>query len=114
MSSYQYRKVHWTSYAPDRRRGRQGRPYKRWRDKVLEAKILFCCRCGYQIDKSLSGNHPMGPTADHFPVPLSLWAGDPLDLRNSAPAHRRCNLSAGDRLAAEFPARVVKVADRRW
>ena len=112
MSSYSHRVAHWASYAPGRRRGRQGRPYRRWRDKVLEPKVLKCCRCGFLIDKSLSGNHPDGPTADHFPIPLSLWLGDPLDPRNGAPAHRRCNLSAQNRMSDE--PRPITVADRRW
>lgn len=114
MSSWQYRKAHWTSYDPSRRRGRSGRPFRRWRDQVLSPPVLICCRCNYPIDKRLSGNDPMGPTADHFPVPLSRWRGDPLDPGNGAPAHRRCNLSAQNRMPGELAERVVKVADRRW
>jgi 5-methylcytosine-specific restriction endonuclease McrA len=114
VSSYQYRKAHWSAYRGEKRKGRQGRPYKRWRAKVLEPKVLVCCRCGRLIDKALSGNHPWGPTADHYPVPLSRWAGDPLDLRNSAPAHRRCNLSAQNLMPGELPVHAPTVADRRW
>lgn len=114
MSTYQHRKVHWTTYRdPELRKGRTGRPFRRWRDKVLEADVLYCCRCGYWIDKRLSGNDPAGPTADHFPIPLSRWKG-PLDPRNGAPAHRRCNLSAQNRMPGEVPQRVAAVADRRW
>lgn len=114
MSVYQHRRLHWASYSDEKRRGRSGRPYRRWRAEVLKPAVLWCCRCGGLIDKALSGTHPWGPTADHFPVPLSLWRGDPLDPANGAPAHRRCNLSAQNRMPDELAARVPAVADRRW
>lgn len=113
MSSYQHRKAHWASYDPQRRKGRSGRPFRRWREQVLADEVPTCCRCGGPIDKSLHWTHPMSATADHYPVPLSRWDGDPLDLANSAPAHRRCNLAAGARVGAGV-VRRVRVADRRW
>lgn len=114
MSSYQHRKAHWTTYRdPELRKGRSGRPFRRWRAEVLKADIPICCRCSRPIDKSLHWTHPASATADHFPIPLSRWVG-PLDPRNGAPAHRRCNLSAQNRMPDELAARPVKVADRRW
>lgn len=114
ISAYAHRVANWTTYAdPELRKGRSGRPFRRWRAQVLSPAVLVCCRCGHQIDKRLSGNHPDGPTADHYPIPLSRWGG-PLDPRNGAPAHRRCNLSAQNRMPDEVPQRPVRVADRRW
>jgi len=115
MSSYQYRKAHWTSYAdPALRRGRAGRPHRRWRTEVLRINPSVCCRCGGLIDRGLPGSHPWGPTADHFPVPLVyLTPAQVLDPASGKPAHRRCNLSAGARMGAGA-VRRVRVADRRW
>lgn len=60
----------------------------------------------------LSGNDPLGPTADHFPVPLIyLTPAQVLDPAFGKPAHRRCNLSAGARVTGVVRTRV---ADRRW
>jgi len=113
MSSYQYRKAHWTSYAdPAKRRGRSGRPHRRWRAKVLEGAQLACCRCGGPVDKTLPWRHPLAATADHYPIPLvHLTPAQVLDPAYGRPAHRRCNLSAGARVDGPVRARV---ADRRW
>lgn len=116
MSSLQHRRAHWTSYQDiERRRWRSGRTYIRWRDGILKPAVLWCCRCGQLIDKRLKYPHPGSGEADHFPVPLSRWwprfAGDEPP---GAPAHRRCNQSAQDRMPDELARRPVKVADRRW
>lgn len=114
MSSHRHRLTHWTTYREAYlRRGRAGRPFRRWRDQVLKDPVPICCRCGRPIDKSLPWRHPMSATADHFPVPLSrLLAHQVLDPANGRPAHRRCNLSAGNR--APSGTAVPAVADRRW
>jgi len=113
MSAHRHRMRAWTSYAdPALRRGRAGRPYRRWRAKVLEGDRLTCCRCGGPIDKTLPWRHPMAATADHYPVPLiHLSPAQVLDPACGRPAHRRCNLSAGARIDGVVQARV---ADRRW
>lgn len=113
MSTWQHRLRHWTTYAdPELRRGRSGRPYRRWRAEVLKADIPICCRCGRPIDKSLPWRHPMAATAGHI-IPLSR-GGAPLDPRNGQPEHRVCNLRAQAHMPGELPARLVRVADRRW
>jgi 5-methylcytosine-specific restriction endonuclease McrA len=112
MSSYQHRLRYWTSYRdPELRKGRTGRPYKAWRAYVLRDPVPICGRCGRPIDKSLPWQHPGAATAGHI-IPLSR-GGAPLDRRNGQPEHRRCNLSAGARMAGDAP-RPLKVADRRW
>lgn len=82
------------------RRGRRGRPYRRWREAVLERagptpEARICWVCG----------HPGADSADHI-EPLAdivTRGGDPLDPGNGAPAHhspcatcgRRCNPARG-------------------
>jgi hypothetical protein len=114
VSSWQYRKAHWTTYQDlERRRWRTGRPYRTWRDGILRPAVLWCCRCGQLIDKRLKYPHPGSGEADHFPVPLSRWIPDGRPPPG-APAHRRCNLSAQNRMPGEVPRHVAAVADRRW
>lgn len=116
MSTYAHRVRNWSSMQQiELRRWRTGRTYRRWRDKVLSPAVLWCCRCGHMIDKSLPWRHPASATADHFPVPLSRWVPrGPHDEPSGAPAHRRCNLSAQDKMPHEIAVRVPAVADRRW
>lgn len=79
---------------PTYRRGRRGRPYRRWRAAIL-ARSTTCWICG----------HPGADSADHVEPLVDIVArgGDPLDPDNGAPAHhapcptcgRRCNPSRG-------------------
>jgi hypothetical protein len=119
VSSYAYRTARWTTYAdPKLRRGRSGRPYRRLCAKVKARNPLVCCRCGGYIDRALHHTDPWAFSLDHYPIPLSVLretGGDPLDPASAAPAHRRCNLSAGNRMAAAPPRQPSrKVAQRRW
>ncbi len=112
--TYAERKQRWTTYKdPALRKGRMGRPYRRWRDKVLEPPVLRCCRCGYLIDKRLRHPHPMSPSADHYPIPLSR-GGRPCDPDNGAPAHLRCNQSHGNGGGGMVAPLPRPSADRRW
>jgi 5-methylcytosine-specific restriction endonuclease McrA len=111
MSTYQYRVEHWAAYRdPNARRGRAGRPYRRWRNEVLKDPVPYCARCGRPIDKALHWKHPMAATAGHI-VPLSR-GGPPLDPANGQPEHRRCNLSAQASMPGHTP--TPTTADRRW
>lgn len=75
---------------PEMRKGRKGRPYRRWQATVL-ARSRVCWICG----------HDGADSADHI-VPLTR-GGAPTDPDNGAPAHhqpcptcgRRCNSSRG-------------------
>jgi hypothetical protein len=76
------------------RRGRRGRPYRRWRQAILDRSTI-CWVCG----------HPGADSADHIEPLADIVArgGDPLDPGNGAPAHhspcatcgRRCNPARG-------------------
>ena len=81
---------------PAYRRGRHGRPYKRWRKDVLD-KSKTCWICG----------HAGADSADHIEPLADIVArgGDPLPPDGGAPAHyapcptcgRRCNTARGRR-----------------
>jgi len=111
--TYTERKQRWTTYRdPELRKGRMGRPYRRWREAVLAAQVPICWRCGGPIDKRLHWTHPMAATAGHV-IPLSR-GGAPLDPANGRPEHRRCNLRAGNRDTRVITPSPRPVADRRW
>ena len=55
-----------------------------------------CIRCGGQIDYSLSGNHPHGPTLDHL-IAVSHTGSEEFTEETSGISHRVCNLRAGTR-----------------
>lgn len=59
---------------------------------IAERDLCTCHLCGKPVDMSLSGRHPLGPTADHL-VPVSCGGGD--EPHNVALAHRRCNVKRG-------------------
>jgi hypothetical protein len=117
--TYAHKRAHWASYAdPQARKGREGRPYKRWKAKVLSPPVLVCHRCGDYIDKALPWRHPMSATAGHI-IPLTIAPHLALDERNGAPEHRRCNIAAGNgtsKRVITFPreATTRTVATRRW
>jgi 5-methylcytosine-specific restriction endonuclease McrA len=73
--------------------GRTGRPWLRLRAQVI-AEEHTCCLCGGQVDKTLPGTHPWGPTIQH--VTSLNMGGAPRDRNNTRLAHRTCNLRAGD------------------
>lgn len=113
--SYQHKRLYWTSYRdPEARKGRSGRPYRRFRGKVLAAAVPICCRCGGPIDKTLPWRDPWSATVDHLDALAE--GGEPLDEMTSAPAHRICNLShqPGKRSHLAHAPRSRAVADRRW
>jgi hypothetical protein len=74
-----------------------GRTTRNWRRLRIEifSKGLPCCRCGMAINYALPPRTPDSPTLDHYPFPLSThpWLAE--DRANLAPAHLRCNSSAG-------------------
>ena len=66
---------------------------ERYRLSEIAARDRHVCHlCGRPVDMSLSGKHPLGPTADHL-VPVSCGGGD--EPHNVALAHRRCNVKRG-------------------
>lgn len=69
--------------------GRKAQEYVRL---TLETYGAVCWLCGF----------PGSTTADHV-IPRSL-GGAVYDLRNLAPAHKRCNESRGNRPAADYEA----------
>lgn len=81
------------------KRGRWGRPYRRWRALVL-ARSRICHICG----------EPGADSADHHPEPLASIVrrgGDPLDPNNGQPAHMRCNSAKGSRTVTSQGSRRV-------
>lgn len=76
-----------------------GRSGRRWRRLVAEvrARRASCCRCGQAIDYTLDHPDPESFSVDHFPFPLSTHPHLAEDPGNLAPAHLRCNVSAGNR-----------------
>jgi 5-methylcytosine-specific restriction endonuclease McrA len=104
-----------TRRAPRMRQGPPN-PYNQRRYRDLKRRFIArsspaCAICGEWLDRSLSGNHPMGPTVDHrFPTSAggAFW-----DLGNWQLAHRRCNTSKGDRVSGRFVASGA-VADPRY
>lgn len=74
--------------------GRAGRRWARLRAEV-KARRGPCCRCYQRIDYALPWPDPDSFTVDHYPYPLSTHPHLAEDPRNLAPAHLRCNQSAG-------------------
>ena len=62
--------------------------------KRVKSLGLPCALCGEAIDYSLPQNHPMSYELDEI-VPVSK-GGDPFDINNVQPTHRRCNQIKGD------------------
>lgn len=60
--------------------------------EVAERDGYRCHICGKRVDMTLSGRHPMGPTADHL-IPVSAHGGD--QPENIALAHSTCNVHRG-------------------
>lgn len=96
---------------PEMRKGRKGRPYRRWREGVL-ARSRVCWICG----------HDGADSADH--VRALTRGGEPLDPDNGAPAHhepcptcgRRCNASKGADVVRHEPVPDVlpPIVDHSW
>jgi 5-methylcytosine-specific restriction endonuclease McrA len=87
-----------------------GRRGGRWDKTVAAVKATMpavCWICAKDIDLSLHHHGPMSYTVDHV-VPLSA-GGDPYDLSNLRPAHKRCNSRKGKGAAP-----VPVVSSRRW
>ena len=59
---------------------------------VAERDGFRCHICGKRVNMTLSGRHPMGPTADHL-IPVSANGGD--EPENIALAHSTCNVHRG-------------------
>lgn len=74
-----------------------GRKVANMRAEVVATYGNRCHLCRGLIDLRLRHPHPGSLTPDHL-VPRSLGGPDTLD--NLRPAHRRCNLSRGNRPAA--------------
>jgi len=95
--------------------GRSGRRWNRLKAEVY-ARRGPCCRCGQAIDYELpylddaTGlPNPQAKSVDHYPYPRSTHPHLAEDPANLAPAHRRCNLSAGNR-----DTKPVGVTSRQW
>lgn len=91
-----------------------GRSGARWRAAVAQLKREappICHYCGEAIDQSLHYLHPQAWQADHVPpLPVLVARGDdPDDVQWLKPAHRRCNIIAGNK---KSPTPVV--ASKRW
>ncbi|MFD8117037.1 HNH endonuclease [Streptomyces microflavus] len=88
-----------------------GRDGRRWRETVAIARREFppvCYLCGLLIDMTLHHNDPMSWTIEH--KQSLAEGGDPYDLANLAPAHRRCNSIKG---AHNRPVTPPKTS-RKW
>jgi len=83
--------------------GHQTPAYTRWKKQVLAQCEPICIRCGYDVDMTLSGRDPMGPSADHEP-PMSLTGDIAPGLDGSGISHMSCNRSHGARLGAAITA----------
>src|SRR5690625_2693919 len=83
-----------------------GRRVAALRGLVLAEYGRLCWLCHQPIDLRLSPRAPGGFSIDHV-LPRSRGGTD--DLDNLRPAHRRCNLSRGNRPAGRFrPARPTE------
>jgi len=71
----------------------------RWRKLKAEVKARRgpCCRCGQRIDHRLEWPDPDSFSVDHYPHPVSTHPHLAEDPGNLAPAHLRCNQSAGNK-----------------
>lgn len=71
----------------------------RWRRLKAEVRLRRgpCCRCGQRIDYALAYPDPDSFSVDHYPHPYSTHPHLAEDPGNLAPAHLRCNQTAGDR-----------------
>lgn len=92
-----------------------GRAWRRDRDRcVQDPANVACWLCGRMVDKTLSGRHPDGPTADHE-IPLML--GGPELVRDGAVlhlAHNRCNARRSNRRAPQPATAAPLHTSRRW
>lgn len=93
-------------------RGHSGADYQRCRDWIRSAEYeaefgTGCYRCGYDVDMTLSGRHPWGPTLDLI-IPWSK--GGTMTRANSARSHNRCNAGYRDgrRLRPITTQRVIR------
>jgi 5-methylcytosine-specific restriction endonuclease McrA len=59
-----------------------------------------CCHCGDEVDTTLSGNHPWGPTVEHT-VPVRNRPDLALDISLWQLSHRKCNDRQGGRSTRE-------------
>jgi 5-methylcytosine-specific restriction endonuclease McrA len=72
----------------DRRRGRNGRPWRRIVREVLVPGVC-CAWCGAEIDTTLPRSSRWSGTVDHI-IALAD-GGHPTDRANLQPMHRSCN-----------------------
>jgi len=69
-----------------------------------------CEYCLSPIDLSAPMGTPLAFTADHV-IPVSAGGSDRLD--NLVPAHFKCNVAKGNKVAVQVPKKVSK-ATRHW
>ena len=74
--------------------------YARWRKLVMLHCEPICIRCGYEVDMTLSGRNPMGPSADHEP-PLAVTGDISPGLDGSGISHTKCNRQHGGKIGAQ-------------
>ena len=82
---------------PPRGRGREGRPYRRARERVKRTSNI-CWICGDLIDPDVAWPDPWSFSVDHVEPVSRLEANDPklLDPTNLRPAHLGCNSRRGN------------------
>lgn len=89
------------------RHSARGPKWEALRKQVI-GEETHCHRCGQPVLRALPGTHPLGPTVDHL-IPRSK-GGPKYDRSNLRLAHRRCNLTAGDR----EPEHSRPTTSRQW
>ena len=80
--------------------GRRGRPWRTLLQRVLDEEDL-CGWCNREVDKTLHGRHPWGPTVDHIDNDRTNNERTNLQLM-----HRRCNLEKENQRRARAVALV--------
>lgn len=71
-----------------------------------------CGICGREIDMSLPGTDPMGPTVDHI-IPIAK-GGHPADINNLQLAHRSCNRLKSDKLSNPVQREEISNRNLPW
>ena len=99
----------------DRRRGRQGRTWRRLLDELCPpgsyCQVPECDKSTREILFDVRPNHPMSRSLDHI-VPLED-GGHPTARWNLRPAHFGCNSARGNRTRRRVPRRTVRSAAGR-
>ena len=80
-------------------------PFERFDDReIFERDYWICQLCGEPVNKSLDGNHPDGPTVDHY---IPLGRGGHHTRENTGLSHRHCNAEKHTMTLEEWDDREV-------